>query len=864
MALINGKWHVVKGDCMWNIAASVYGNGRRWPEIADANGVPRSNPVIYPGQVFVIPGVTPSTTNPPAPAPATPVVNKQVKVEWWALDAGTSRSMFVTWSYDRADTDCYEVKWEYNTGAGGWRIGQNGNVKDKQAGYTAPEDAKQVRVSIKPIAKQDNNGNYKWTDGEVVTQTYDYANNPPELPPMPTFSIDNYNKLTLEINNIQETINATQIEIAIYQDNTLKYKTVTADINADARYIRFETEVEPGHNYKVRCRGLRGTIYGGWTDFTDIDWATPIAPKEITTLRSEVISEQQAKQYAVLVEWTPENSARNYVVEWVTNIELFDTAQMSSQATIEGEGSRLLITGIELGYEYFFRVKSNNEKGMSLTATPIKSVTLGTKPQAPTTWSNVASCVLGEDLNLYWVHNSTDGSYESYARINMIVTDSAHPELAPLEIVKVIENNRPEEQKGQTSVYTINTNDPDWATLGAGYSIKWKVQTCGVTSEYSDWSVEREANVYVKPEVEIDLKNINDQSVEEINTFPFYISILAKPAEQRPVSYYVEIISNESYETVDDVGKVKMVNIGDKIYQKYYDPQDNPWHFLLEMTPGNIDLENNVKYTINVTVSMNSGLNATNTLDFTVLFEDIHYDVYGFVIVNKETLEASIHPYCNEYTENGDPRLVENCTLSVYRREYDGSFVEIAKDVPNQDNYYVTDPHPALDYARYRIVAKTKDTGAISYGDLAPQKVNEPSVVIQWAEEWSSFSSDDNGGGMVEPAWSGSMLKIPYNITTSASNNKDVSLIKYAGRKRPVSYYGTQLGESASWSMVIPKTDKELLYALRRLSIWTGDCYVREPSGTGYWATVSVSYNMSYSELTIPITLQITRVEGGI
>ena len=55
MPLINGRWHVVKGDCMWNIARSVYGDGRKWPTIADANGVPRSNPVIYPNQVLLVP-----------------------------------------------------------------------------------------------------------------------------------------------------------------------------------------------------------------------------------------------------------------------------------------------------------------------------------------------------------------------------------------------------------------------------------------------------------------------------------------------------------------------------------------------------------------------------------------------------------------------------------------------------------------------------------------------------------------------------------------------------------------------------------------------------------------------------------------
>ena len=858
MPLINGKWHVVKGDCMWNIARSVYGDGRKWPTIADANGVPRSNPVIYPNQVFTIPGIT-TPTPVPSPAPQPPVI-KVPTINWFALDAGTTRSMFCTWTFDRANTKNYEVKWEYDTGAGGWRIGTQGTTTDKPSGYSAPENAKKVRVSITP--KSDN-----WSDGQTASREYDFSNNPPELPPSPSFEIDKTDVMTIELTNIQDTINADTIEFAIYQDDTFKYRTGTSTINQEARYCKFTTTVDPGHKYKVRCRAVRGTIYGGWTDYTDNELSTPVAPSDITTLRSQKISEQQAVQYAVFVEWPDVPSAKNYLVEWATNIEYFDNGEASSQTTEEGAGPRLLVTGIELGHEYFFRVASLNEKGKSKTYTPIKSVKLGIRPAAPTTYSNVNSCILGEDLKLYWIHNSTDGSIETTARIHFTIIDSAHPELQPTEIIKVIPNNRPEEDKTKTSVYVINTDDPEWATVGAGYIIKWKVQTAGVIAEYSEWSVEREVNVYAPPVLSLDVLDNHSNSIEEINNFPFYISILSEPPAQTPINYYIEVVALQAYQTVDEVGKVKMVSIGDKVYQKYYDPQDNPWRFLLEMTPGNIDLENNIQYAINATVSLNSGLSASSTKTISVYFNEVFYDVFAEVIINKDTYEASIHPYCNQYNEvEGEivASLVENCTLSVYRKEYDGTFTLIESGVANEENLFVTDPHPSLDYARYRVVATMNNTGAISYADIPPVEYKESSIIIQWAEEWSSFNSDNDGSGVVEPAWSGSLLKLPYNIAISENNNMDVSLINYVGRKRPVSYYGTHLGETATWNVEIPKDDKETLYAIRRLSIWTGDVYVREPSGTGYWANVSVSYSIKYSDLVIPVTISITRVEGGI
>lgn len=210
-----------------------------------------------------------------------------------------------------------------------------------------------------------------------------------------------------------------------------------------------------------------------------------------------------------------------------------------------------------------------------------------------------------------------------------------------------------------------------------------------------------------------------------------------------------------------------------------------------------------------------------------------------------------------------DTELVDGVTLSVYRREFDGSFTELAKNIDNLKNTYITDPHPSLDYARYRIVATTDATGAVSYYDMPGYPIQEKAVIIQWDEDWSSFDavSDDP---LSQPPWSGSMIRLPYNIDVSDSYSTDVSLIEYVGRRRPVSYYGTQLGETSTWNVEIDKEDKETVYALRRLANWTGDAYVREPSGSGYWANINVSFNQKHRVLTIPVTLNIKRVEGGV
>ena len=142
--------------------------------------------------------------------------------------------------------------------------------------------------------------------------------------------------------------------------------------------------------------------------------------------------------------------------------------------------------------------------------------------------------------------------------------------------------------------------------------------------------------------------------------------------------------------------------------------------------------------------------------------------------------------------------------------------------------------------------------------------VGGKSVVIQWDEDWSEFDPSGESNELEQQPWMGSMLILPYNIDVSDNYKPDTELVEYIGRKHPVSYYGTQQGVSATWNISIPKNDKDTLYALRRLSVWMGNVYVREPSGSGYWANIVVSFSQKHAELTIPVTFSITRVEGGV
>lgn len=810
------KYTVVKGDTLTKIANDY---NTTVPKLVELNNIKNPDYIVV-GQVLVISGsavVEKNTTN-------------KAKINVFGLQSNTDRTMYATWIWKKSNTKEYKVIWYYDTGDKVWFIGSDSTTTDTQSIYNAPANAVRVKVKVKPISKTrtvNKKETTYWTASWSTEKTYNFSDNPPEKPGTPNVTIEKY-KLTASVDNLDA--NAGRVQFQVVKDNKTVFKTGTADVTTS--HASFSCTVDAGSEYKVRCRAINGNKkYSEWSEYSGNIATIPSVPNSITTCKAKYSN----SVYSVYLQWTAVNTAETYDIEYTTKKEYFDTTDQTTTKT-GIELTEYEIVNIDPGSEYFFRVRAVNDKGTSAWSS-IKSIVIGKDPAAPTTWSSTTTVVTGEKLTLYWVHNAEDGSSETYAELELTIDGVTE--------THTIENTRTEEEKDKTSSYEIDTTE-----YIEGSKIQWRVRTAGVTKVYGDWSIERTIDIYAPATLQMTVTDVNGESIEELTTFPFFVYGLAGPNTQVPLSYYLTVSANEQYETVDYMGNVKMVKAGDNVYAKYFDINDP---LLVELSAGNIDLENNITYTVKCVVSMNSGLTAESTSEFTVAWTEDSYEPDAEIGIDEDTLAAYIRPYCWE----------EDVLLSVYRREFDGSFTELATDIESLSNTFITDPHPALDYARYRIVAKTKDTGTISYYDVPGYPIGEKSVVIQWDEEWSYFDTT-NEDEMEKPPWSGSMLKLPYNIDVSDKYSTDIQLVEYIGRKHPVSYYGTQVGETATWSVEIDKKDEETLYALRRLAVWMGDVYVREPSGSGYWANIQVSFSQTHRELTIPVSLSITRVEGGI
>lgn len=841
--------------------------------------------------------------------------------------SGGNGTVYADWTLTPSNLkhiDHYVLKWTYYTK--GWTafIGEQKELKPGDSGlfhptYTPPSNAVAVTFTINAISETykkkltfyERNGTVKYEDEYLtppknkkiyasVTTTftlqywtstassYTYYIAPdvmPAKPSTPTVTMDGF-KLTASLSTYDTKTDSIEFQVVKNDASIVK----TGKSRVVTAHAAFTCNISPGGKYKVRARGIHfitksdipsgsnidyGTkeVYGEWSEYSSNVETIPTNPSRIT--KHTVLSANSVQIY-----WNAVSNATGYDIEYAANKSYFDTSSnVQSVSASSGVTSRI-IDQLDSGQTWFFRVRATNSIGKSGWS-EIYSILLGKIPAAPTTWSATTSIVVGENVDLYWVHNSEDGSSQTSAQIEItvngattVVTRSGtsistetgvashytyNPAATTIDTILDSSGNAILDSAGaniQSSLVTIYRE---------GTVVQWRVRTKGVLNSpnlgYSEWSVMRTIVVYAPPSIELQVSDRPDFSVymTTFRKFPICLRAVAAPSTQHAVGWNVRVISDSSYYTINEIGLVRSITAGSEIFSRFYTTSSNV--LSVELSAGDINLDGDRPYTIIVDVAMDSGLTANASTSFDVQWDDIDMIPNAEIAVDEMGYVCYISPYCTDAAGE----LVKNVELSVYRREYDGRYKLIEENLPNDLSITITDPHPALDYARYRIVAKSVNTGEIAFYDAPDVPINVTSIIIQWDEDWRPFIREaGNMDPREEENWNGSYVVLPYNISVSDKYDMDVNLAEYIGRSHPVSYYGTQLGISGSWSSEIPRDDTETLYSLRRLAIYPGDVYVREPSGVGYWARVNVSFSKSYDSMVIPVTVDVTRVEGGV
>lgn len=758
----------------------------------------------------------------------------------------TGRVLEVSWAWSRANTSGFTVEWQFQyTSTGAWHTSSStASAEARAATYTADENAYAVRVRVK--ANCDSSAIEPWVGAWSGYATFLTSKFRPEVAPTPTISINQY-KLTMSVNISHST--ATMVKFDIIKDNSTSIEKRTVALSAN--YAAYTRSVDAGHRYKVRAMAINDSKLEAyaWSEYSDNVYAAPSPPGNFTQCAA-------LTETSVTLKWGASSFADNYTVEY-TNVEKYFDNSPSNVQSVTVSGTTAIITGLESeegDNTWFFRcraTKDNQNSGWNKT----KSVTLGRKPTPPTTWSLTSTVAIGETIKLYWIHNSRDNSSQQYAQIEQNINGQ-------VSVITIDSRSTPVDQRDNTKEYDISTS-----SMTDGTVIKWRVRTRGINPSYSDWSVMRTIKVFAPSTIDFDYGQ--EGFPVEVTTLPLPVRCVAGPGTKEALRYNIAIIPQASYEYEDFDGTVRYVNGGDDLYSFTVFPDtSDPNHLSKDLGVSDITLADDVEYMLRCSVVMNTGLPAVCEETFTVHWEEVDMYPNAETSLDEDELITYIRPYC--FDEEG--LLRTDVYLAIYRRNFDGTFTMIDNMLDALDDLTVVDPHPSLDLPRYRIVSRYKVSGQTAYFDIMTDEFEEKSIVIQWDEAYQSFydydrvepdeeSEDDSVTDQIE--YASSMVKLPYNIDVTDNHASDVEFVEYIGREHPVSYYGTQRGETATWNTVIEADDSETLYALRRLAIWMGDAYVREPSGSGYWAHVGVTISQKHRETTIPITLTITRVEGG-
>lgn len=653
----------------------------------------------------------------------------------------------------------------------------------------------------------------------------------PPVPAVPSVEIKS-NLLTVQLNNLSS--NTDQIEFQIVRDDTTLI--FSQNVNVSTSHAQAQTTVAAGGRYKARARAYnnRTGYWSGYSEYSSNVATPPPTPSNITSCVATSTTSVELK-------WTASNGATSYEVEYTKQKKLFDTSSDTSSVTVTKNTAN--ITGLETGNEWFFRVRAKNDAGSSGWCPNIASVIIGEKPAAPNTWSDRTVIAAGKDVILYWVHNSKDNSSQTYAQIEVTLNGVVQP-------VITVKNTDDAVLKDKTSQYKLDTS-----TYTDGSIITWRVRTRGVLPEYGDWSIVRQISVYEAPSIEASFINEKDNGAF---IYPIRVKAEQFPKTQKVISYYVSIIALETHECRDYTGEYVLVSKGTVMYSNYIYTQESDIE--ISITPRDVTLASGIEYEFDIEVATDVGLTATWSDTFSIT-NNGSLVISANVEIDYNNYSASIRPIIKSMIDDD----ISDAMVSIYRKENDGTFVLINDNIPVNSDQFQIDPYPSLDYVRYRVVV-TLSNGFMYYEDLPTIPVGIGSIVLQWDTTTKSYDVYEDEDTIYEYpeeySQTGYLLDLPYNIDISDNISQDVEHVQYIGRKHPVSYHGTQLGETSMWSVEVPMEDTETLSLLRQLRVYMGNVYVREPSGSGYWATVAVSYSRKHNELTMPVTLTITRVEG--
>lgn len=598
-----------------------------------------------------------------------------------------------------------------------------------------------------------------------------------------------------------------------------------------------------GSSYRYRLRAVfsDGKTMGEETPVANDD-SFDSAPLPVDKLKASAYDSTHVK-----LTWRNQGvTGDEYEIQYSSNGSAWDdnvTGDITTETLEEPVATVFTFSVPETGMRWYARVRRVNEAGES-SWTALVSTVIGTQPEAPTLGALPTYVTADGSLTVAWRHNSEDGSDQTAYQVQV---------------------NQASAASGSDNTSTV-TLAPSSFSIGDGGTMAVRVRTKGAHADWSPWSEEVTVAVWASPSVGVAIRHDGSDVAGEVGGFPFQLRMqLPSYVEgNHAVAWWAEIVADEAHPSTGRDGTPVAVAAGDVLWRADGVPDDgttvpqsgdacNRVCYLVTVGAQGLRMEPNVTYTARGGCVTASGMRATSDASFSwapggeVPEPDATHEY------DPDTLTMRIAVACED---GGEP--VEGVLLSVWRVESGGSTVLVADGLSSGDE--CVDPHPDFGECTYRVVATDQATGVQSAAEFLGQ-VDEGAVVIQWGEDADGIQYPEEVAPGVT-SYAGQRVRLPYGIDLTEDRELDMAEVEYLGRERPVLYTGDVIRQEATVACDLYEPDDPGVHSrVRALLDHGGPCYVRTPSGTGFWASVRGSLSASMRGVS-RLTLRLKRVEG--
>lgn len=736
----------------------------------------------------------------------------------------------------------WSVRWDYMVmlanGKTKWVTGSASETSARNDTFSAPAEALKVRVTVKPVPKQYTSHKKKGTkkDGKKTVPNYvavkknwftgkaaakdGWADSKTILPPeTPEASVAGDTSISVRCTANDPYVD--KHECAVEQYTGGKWVRVFTLSSTSASQSRTFTAngLQAGGTYRAAHRTRRENgKWSAWSPWTAYVLLRPPRPAKAPSLAARV--------EGVLASWGACQGAQEYEVAWA---ETANQLGSSSQMSTASQGLTSIVLAVQVGRTVYAKVRAKNSTGegpWSAVAGPLK---YGTRPNPPTVWSAASAVVRGSAIVLCWAHNSTDDSAQTAAEVSV---------------------NTGSGWATARSVAGAMSVELPSAAYADGTTLQWRVRTKGIVDQWSDWSETRAVRVWEQPTLVV-------AAPATVETLPIAVTVDPHAPSQWPVAADVSIVAAEEHTVSNPDGTERVVRAGEAVWSAHFDEPPDP--LVLEISAGDVSLASPQAYTVRAVCAMSSGLSCENSAGISTDFADVEFTLACDIDPNGKWA-AEIEPYALVEADDGSASHAP-VRLAVYRHETDGTMTALVRNMPNDGTYSFIDTHAPFGTARYRAVATVEATGQVAYADAEEDVIDSESILIQWGDSLSEVEHAPDGEAVGDDRPAATCLELFGNIEMAETREPDVALVEYIGRRHPVPYYGTQLGQTADWSCVIEKDDEDSLALLREIAAMGEPVYVREPLGDGYWAHVAPSWSSSYSSGLVKVSLSVTRID---